>query len=216
FYTVRNGWGANRGKEFVDHFYKRTYAQRFNQQVYYLYESSLSFLHNSLSLKQIIEKRFILPNRDSINNPPVWPPMVAMDKYRNIRMTSFFEKDSAMIKAQTDIWHNPNFKNNFVDSVDVIINHYVSLAHKLEARGGKVVFIRPPVSEWYLTEEAEHFPREKYWDRLIDECNCLGYSYEDFKETKDMIPPEWSHLNRKDSDEYTKFLVNQLSKDKIL
>ena len=215
FFTMADSWGAGRGKDFVDHHRERTYAQILNQRVYGLIDPHLAYLQGELSLEKIIERPFI-PLRDSIRQPPVWPSMVTMDKSRNIRMIPQMETDTSLQNQQKDIWFNPDPKNRFADSIDVIMEHYTGLAKKFQDRGGRIVFIRGPVDGYYLETESNLYPRESYWDRLIKECECKGYHYADHPETKSMIPPEWSHLNRKDSDLYTRVLIELLQKDKLI
>ncbi len=161
-------------------------------------------------------ERKVFPDRDSVHHPDIWPPMVQMDKNRNIRMIPEMETDSVLQKKQKDIWFNPHPKNRHKDSVDVIMDHYISLAKKFQERGGRVAFIRPPIDGFYVDTEYELYPRTEYWDRLIRECNCPGYHYADDPVTSKMIPPEWSHLNRQDSDTYTRIIVNLLQQDQLL
>lgn len=215
FFSVKDSWGAGRGKALVDHYQERTYAEVFSHRLYVLIDPHFSYLQDELTLKSLLQRK-IFPNRDSVEHPVIWPPMVRMDKYRNIRMIPEMETDSVLQQKQKDIWFNPNPKNRDRDSIDVIMNHYVSLAKKFGERGGKVVFIRAPISGFYVDTEYELYPRAEYWDRLIRECECRGYHYADHPKSRKMIPPEWSHLNRKDSDAYTRILIELLSKDQLL
>ncbi len=215
FYTMKGSWGANRGKKLVDHYYDRTYAQKFSGFLYQFIDPLFCYTQKDLSLKSLIE-RIPLPNRDSVDAPKIWPPMVAMDKYRNIRMIPEMETDPAFQKRQTDIWFNPDPKNRFADSVDLVLGHYVSLVQKFKARGGRVAFIRPPATDYYLDMEPRLYPREKYWDRLVRESESPGYHFQDHPVTREMVPPEWSHLNRKDSDIYTRIIIDLLKKDGLL
>jgi hypothetical protein len=216
FYTMRGSWGANEGKKLVDHYYNRTYAQKFTSRVYNFIDPLLSYTQGSdLSFKSLLE-RINLPNRDSVNAPKIWPPMVSMDEYRSIRMIPEMETDTVLQRRQKDIWFHPNSENEFADSVSAVLSHYTNLVKKIKERGGRVAFVRPPITGYYLEMEGRLFPRKEYWDRLIEECDCVGYHYDDYEETKNMIPPEWSHLNRRDSDIYTKKLVELLRADNLL
>lgn len=215
FYTIRDSWAAGQGKRFVDHYHNRTYAQAFSQQIYDFIDPHFGYLQNDLTLERLVD-RLPFSNRDSVNDPTIWPPMVAMDEYRNIRMIPVMETDSAAQQAMKDIWFNPDPKNRFTDSINNIMHHYVSLAKKLKSRGGNVAFIRAPISGYYLETEPRLFPREEYWDRLIDECDCYGYHYADHPVTSTMDPPEWSHLTRRDSDLFTKILIDLLKQDQLL
>lgn len=216
FFTVRKSWGANRGKQLLDNYYDRTYAQKFNDWIYDSWvDESLGYTTEFLSLKTLYEL-MPLGERDSVENPLEWPPMVNMDADRSIRMIPEMETDTMFQNMQKAIWFNPDPKNRSADSLEVIMNHYVSLVEKFKSRGGKVAFIRPPVTDYYLETETKLYPRDAYWDRLIDEANCPGYHFADHEQTKNMIPPEWSHLNRKDSDVYTRVIIELLKKDQLL
>lgn len=215
FYTMKGSWGANRGKTLVDHYHNRTYAQKFSGSIFQQVDPLFSYIHSDLSLKKLIE-RIRLPNRDSVKAPDIWPPMVDMDKYRNIRMIPEMETDTVLQQRQKDIWFNPDPKNRYADSTDAIIGHYVDLIKKFKDRGGQVALIRPPVTGYYLEVEPKLFPREKYWDRLVRESGCPAYHFQDHPVTKDMDPPEWSHLDRKEADLYTGIIIGLLRADQLL
>lgn len=215
FFTVKDSWGAGRGKDLVDHYYNRTYAQRFSHWLYQYIDPNFSFVQEELSLRKLID-RLPFENRDSVDHPVVWPPMVSMDEYRNIRMLTGMETDTVLQNRQTAIWTPAVWENKLTDSVEVIMDHYLGLIEKFKARGGRVAFIRPPVTGGYLENEPRLFPREKYWDRLVREANSVGYHFMDYEETKNMQPPEWSHLNRREADLYTKTLIKLLRKDELL
>jgi len=51
---------------------------------------------------------------------------------------------------------------------------------------------------------------------LIRESKSPGYHFQDYHETNNMDPPEWSHLNRKESDIFTRHIVKLLKQDKLL
>ena len=215
FFVTRESWGANRGKTIVDHYHKRTYAQIFSHRVYDLIDPHFSYLQQELSLKSLIE-RPVFQDREGVEPPIIWPPMVQMDKDRNIRMIPEMEEDSILQKKQKAIWFNPDPKNRDSDSIDAILHHYASLCHTMQARGGRVVFVRAPIDGYYVDTEYTLYPREHYWDRLLKESNSKGYHYADYPESRDMKPPEWSHLNRKDSDRFTRLLIELLHKDQLL
>lgn len=215
FYTMRGSWGANEGKKLVDHYNGRTYAQKFNAILEQQIDPHFSFTQGDLRLKHLLE-RISLPDRESVRPPLVWPPMVTMDKFRNIRMIPEMETDTALQRQQTDIWFNPDPKNRYADSIPQVLGHYVELVRKFKERGGRVAFIRPPVTYYYLETETKLYPREAYWDRMLRECGSPGHHYQDDPETNAMIPPEWSHLNRRDSDRYTEIIVAFLQKHGLL
>lgn len=215
FFTMEGSWGANRGKAFVDRFHERTYAQVLNQQLYYHVDPYFSYLQEELSYENLID-RLPFPDRDSVWHPDIWPPMVKMDRSRNIRMISEMETDTVLQNWQKKIWFNPDPKNHFTDSAQVILDYYSGLVKEFTARGGRVVFIRPPVTGFYLETEFQLYPREEYWDKLLAQSGCFGIHFSDFEELSQMNPPEWSHLNRAESDQYTATIIRILQTKNLL
>ena|GEM_PF-200258 len=128
FFTVGSGWSVRRSQAFIDHYYERTYAQVLNQYLYNFVDPHFAYLREDLTLTQLIERWQFL-NRDSIQAPPIWPPMVKMDKNRGVRMLLGMETDTVLQRRQKDIWFNPNPKNRYVDSSHVILQHYAALMH---------------------------------------------------------------------------------------
>jgi hypothetical protein len=174
----------------------------------------MSYLDPDISLKSLLT-RINLPDRDSIEHDPAWPPMVSMDQYRNIRMNPEFEVDTVLQNRQTKIWDG-KWRNKYADSAEVILNHYSTLVQEFKKKGGRVVFIQSPVTGKYLQHEPILYPREKYWNVLLEKSQVKGYNYEDYPEMKAMTPPEWSHLNRKDADLFTRKIVSLLKQDSLL
>ena len=215
FFTVGDSWGAGRGKAFVDHYYNRTYAQRFNLWVFSFLDPLFGFLDPGLSYRNLTE-RIRLPNRDSLNHPAIWPPMVSMDRKRGVRMIPAMETVTILQKRQKDIWDRPVWKNRYIDSVDVILDHYVSLALQFKENGGRIAFIRPPVSGAYLENEPLIYPRKDFWDRLLEESSCPGFQFMDHPVTNAMEPPEWSHLSRSDADIYTRLTIDFLKDEELI
>ena len=81
---------------------------------------------------------------------------------------------------------------------------------KLRARGGKIVFVRYPVSGPLKELEDKATPRTQTWDPLLQQTGVPGIYFEDFPELSSFDCPEWSHLSAGDSVEFTKRLVPHL------
>jgi hypothetical protein len=81
---------------------------------------------------------------------------------------------------------------------------------KLRARGGKIVFVRFPVTHGLKELEDKATPRTGIWDRLLRETGVPGIYFEDYPELASFDCPEWSHLSAPDSVEFSKRLVPHL------
>lgn len=202
-------------EERVDFFYKQSPASKFSQWVYMGIDPRLGYLTEEASYSKLVH--FLpFPNRDSVEHEPIWPPMVVFDRYRNVRMLESMETDTVMQNRQKAIWKS--FKGPPPDSATVagVMQHYTRLAAQFKARGGRLAIICPPVTGYYLEGNRRVFPRDRFWDPLIEATGAVGYHFEDYPEMRAMNPPEWSHLNRREADIYTRMLVSLLRRDSLL
>ena len=216
FFTLGNSYGASWIKgDRIDYYYKQTSAQQFSQWVYRGIDPWFSYTDPEINLKSLIN-RIPFEDRDSIKHPPAWIAFVGMDQYRFVRMVPAMETDTAHINRQTRIWGRFGFQNPHADSIEAIFDHYLPLIEKYKQEGGRIAFINGPITGGYLKNDPINYPRDKYWDRLIRECKSPGYHFQDYPETNNMDPPEWSHLNRKESDIFTRHIIKLLKQDKLL
>ena len=98
--------------------------------------------------------------------------------------------------------------------LDSLINAVKSSVDKIKGRGGQVIFVRTPSSGPYWQGELKGFPREKYWDHLLQITGCPGIHFKDYPETDHFECPEWSHLKPSDAVIWTTNLVNILRNEK--
>ena len=77
----------------------------------------------------------------------------------------------------------------------------------IEDRGGKVIFVRFPISRFFVEWENTRFPREQYWDRILASTGCHGFHFLDHDETKDLSPLDGSHLLPEQARIFTKALA---------
>ena len=81
---------------------------------------------------------------------------------------------------------------------------------KIRARGGKIVFVRFPMTGKLKEHEDATQPRSRAWTRLLNDTKAPGIDFEDFPELASFDCPEWSHLSAADSVEFTRRLVPYL------
>ena len=66
---------------------------------------------------------------------------------------------------------------------------------KIRARGGEVVFVRPPGGSPMLEREEALLPRAKGWDPLMKAANVAGVHFQDLPNAQGLVLPELSHLS---------------------
>ncbi|VWX47197.1 conserved hypothetical protein [Novosphingobium sp. 9U] len=66
---------------------------------------------------------------------------------------------------------------------------------KIRARGGEVVFVRPPSAPKLRLLEDQRAPRDKVWDKLLVAANVQGVHADDLPAARDLDIPELSHVS---------------------
>jgi hypothetical protein len=95
-------------------------------------------------------------------------------------------------------------------AIEARFRDIVNAVEQLRARGGKIVFVRLPVTGELKAIEDRITPRAQIWEPLLQRTAVAGIYFEDFPELKSFNCPEWSHLSAGDSVEFTKRLVPHL------
>ena len=86
---------------------------------------------------------------------------------------------------------------------------------KINARGGKVVFYREPVSGEHIELDETYFPRAQYWDKLVAIMPATLIDFRDYPELV-IDTPDTSHIDMKDIDRHTRALVRVLKRQGVL
>jgi len=79
-------------------------------------------------------------------------------------------------------------------ALDDAIQQIQKDANTIRDRGGEVIFVRFPVSRFVKEWEDKRFPRKDYWDQIIARTGCRGFHYRDHEATRNLFPPDGSHL----------------------
>jgi hypothetical protein len=202
----------------------QTPAQRASEYLAIPLEEHVAFLKQSdLTLNDLLE-RLPIPNRPQALVPPRLPPYFGThDRERRTRMIEQCAEPGALQTRVQQTWlplftipPPPSYipQEEFGRMMGAMIEkrfHDVSDAvHKIQERGGKIVFVRFPHSgELKALEDRQH-PRAAVWDRIIKDTGAPGIYYSDVPELAGFSCPEWSHLSAGDSVEFSKRLVPHL------
>jgi hypothetical protein len=87
---------------------------------------------------------------------------------------------------------------------------------KITERGGRVVFIRLPVSGDHIRLDEEFYPRAKYWDIFASTTIAETINLMDYEWIHDLCCPDTSHIDFRDSPYFTKKLFDELQKRNII
>lgn len=229
FFSASAG-NAKRPNENMKYYKDQTPAQRASFHINHLLESKFVFLDKEwLSLNELLNGLHV-PSRPGVYDFPGFPSEFGRVKFnRQEYMTDKLVADTNIQNKVKSIWDG--FRKMapplpppgpVLDSVlaatgkeqDSIFNVVKTAVDKIKARGGQVLFVRPPSSGAYLMGEKMNFPREKFWNKLLAVTNCPGIHFEDYPEIAHFICPEFSHLSPADAIVFTKNLIKILQEEK--
>jgi hypothetical protein len=111
-------------------------------------------------------------------------------------------------------WAWKGFKEKFPFAPPLIAKGHaraVAAVTKIRARGGEVVFVRPPSAKELRVNEEAQLPKAKGWDALIRNTRSAGVHADDLAQAQNLILPEYSHLNRACAAVFTDAYVRALA-----
>ena len=219
----------NRIQKWVNHYHKRTYADKFNhfiakngpQKAFSFLTTSNERFYNELDLRSLIER---IPTAKRIPDLPPFPILYQVNDDRNAKLMPQVATDTNYANEITTFWStvltpptNSKISSEIIDdNRKTITKETAELVQKLKNRGGKVIFVRCPSQNKVREIEKTYFPRNTYWDDLVSSSGVPAYHFEDYPFMDKYTLPEWSHLATSDAKSFTKDFVNQLIKDKLL
>jgi hypothetical protein len=92
-----------------------------------------------------------------------------------------------------------------------VIARSAEAVRRIRARGGDVIFIRPPSAPELRATEDKRLPRAKGWDMLLAGTQAKGIHADDLPQAQNLVVPEWSHLSRKCATVFTDAYVRRLT-----
>jgi hypothetical protein len=111
-------------------------------------------------------------------------------------------------------WAWKGFKEKFPFTPQLIAKGQArakAAVDKIRARGGEVVFVRPPSAPQLRVNEEAQVPKAKGWDVLLRNTHSVGVHIDDLPAAQGLTLPEWSHLNRKCATVFTDAYVRRLT-----
>jgi hypothetical protein len=189
-------------------------------------ESHVAFLkQEDLTLDKLLDK-LPIPNRANAMIGPAFPPyFYTLDRDRRARM--FSEAAIVGTPLQQRVANGwlplftipppptfiplPAFQQMMGQAMEARFSDTAKHVAAIQKRGGKVVFLRLPVTGPLVEREEQLAPRVATWDRLLRENSTVpAIHFAEHPDLKSFDCPEWSHLSAADSVEFTRRLVPHL------
>lgn len=215
FFSTDPG-NARRPSENMAFYKDRTPAQRAGFYINYALESQFVFLDKeNLALNVFLDK-LPIENRKGVFHFPGFPDQFGRVMFnRQEYMTNAFAADTAQRNIVKNIWDGFRKASKTPPAsggkLDTLINRVKTATDKIKAHGGSVLFVRTPSSGPMLKGEGMGFPRDKYWNRILQATGCPGIHFADYEAIRHFECPENSHLSLSDATKFTKELIRILN-----
>jgi hypothetical protein len=204
-------------REAMEYYHNETPAQEVSGEIGFALESRMVLMEEGKFGLNGLTKDLI-KNRPGVVTPqkPFYKEDVITTKRRQNLFTSYFLNTPGYAKANVARWEKRRamMRGRFVipkgASIDSLCLIYKAAIDKIQARGGKVIFLRLPSNGPQLASETELVPRQQYWERLLQITNVPGIHFADYPATAGMVCKEASHLGIEDAKKYTSFLAQTL------
>lgn len=188
-------------------------SQRTGHQIYEKLSRYFAFLDSHYTLFTLTEQHK-WPERKDVDGPytDVWK---ISESYEDRQSYSWerLERDDYLRQHAQAVWVGL-FAGPAVTSDEVsraIVNTKADI-DQIRARGGEVIFIRPPSDGPVLDIERMRYPRQKAWDRLVHETASFGVYFEDYPNMQHLRCPDGSHLSKTAAIAFTDAYVRVLRK----
>jgi hypothetical protein len=186
-------------------------SQKSGHEIYKILSRYFAFLDSHYTLFTLMEQHN-WPERKDVDGPymDVWK---ISESYEHRQSYSWdrLERDEYLRKHAQAVWMEL-FAGPPVtrDDVNRAIAKSKADIDLIRARGGEVVWIRPPSSGSILDIERVRYPRQQVWDRLVRETASFGIYFEDYPSMKNLKCPDWSHLSKAAAIQFTDAYVRVL------
>ena len=107
------------------------------------------------------------------------------------------DHDQRLSGHARSVWHQlfPPFPIDDKSVQQILVRAKVAV-DKIRARGGDVVFVRPPSAPDLRAIEDSHIPRARAWEPLLAYTHVKGIHADDLANVQNLTLPEGSHLSR--------------------
>ena len=186
---------------------------RLGIEIDHILQRRLAFLDSNYRLS-VVAHRLDPDYRPGVEGPKhdIWK-VQEVGENRATSMWPRVEHDLAY-RARTR-WAWKGFKEKYPYTPQLLAKGHaraVKAVKAIRARGGEVVFVRPPSAPQLRVNEEAQLPKVKGWDVLLRKTRAVGVHNDDLPaEVQQLTLPEWSHLNRACATVFTDAYVRAIS-----
>ena len=127
------------------------------------------------------------------------------------------EHDGRLSAHARSVWHQlfPPFPSKDQEIRPILVRSKVAV-DKIRARGGDVVFLRPPSAPDIRAIEDRHLPRARGWDALLAYTHAKGIHADDLATVQNLVLPEGSHLTHACATVFTDVYIRKVAEQTSL
>jgi hypothetical protein len=198
----RDRVGLNDG--LLDYLKKESPSQRVGHRLYEWLSRYLAFLDPDYTPLTLIERQR-WPERIDPSDAPyndIWKLSETFDD-RQTAMWYRIEEPGFLQTHARLAWNGFEGKPVAAEMIAKVVATTKADIERIRARGGEVVFLRPPSRDPIRANEQKRAPRALSWDRLLRETGSFGVHFEDYPEMQQLELPEYSHLSRASAVRFT-------------
>jgi hypothetical protein len=188
-------------------------SQRVGHQLNLQLQKVFAFLDNDYAMFRLFE-RHEYPERAEFD--PGDAPYYDVWKLRETgpdRQTRMWPRilvDPYLQEHARRAWHDFDGKVADDAAIAKVIARTQGWVDAIRARGGEVVFVRPPSNARVLVNEDRRVARERTWDPLLKATAAYGFHFQDDPASAALQCPEWSHLSASDATVFTRIYVRAI------
>ncbi|HET9484232.1 MAG TPA: hypothetical protein VFO79_09770 [Xanthomonadales bacterium] len=194
--------GAGYAARQMAYFETESPSQRAGHQLQLMLSRVFAFIDEGHRLSKLLEM-FHLPRRH-VRSPydSPWKVFESRERRQTLMWREIWENPWRLAQARR-AWNDFKGEPAKDEVVAATIARAKVAVDTIRARGGDVVFLRPPSSDPVLANEIARFPRARVWDRLVAETATVGLHFADDASLSAMDLPEYSHLSPPCARHYT-------------
>jgi hypothetical protein len=127
------------------------------------------------------------------------------------------EHDQRLSAHARAVWHElfPPFPIDDKNINEILTRTKIAV-DKIRARGGDVVFVRPPSAPDLRAVEDKHIPRARGWNPLLAYTHANGIHGDDLPAAQNLTLPEGSHLTRACATVFTDAYIRSVAQQTLL
>jgi hypothetical protein len=138
--------------------------------------------------------------------PPYVTTHADRTRYANFSLTDLEDKRTRRL-ARIETWENekPDAKQWLQDALGL-----EPAVAAIQARGGKVVYVRMPTCDALWDADERMFPKAQFWDQLAARTHAIAIHFKDDPTLASFDCPDTSHLDMRDAPAFTRALLQVL------